>query len=214
MTPGLALPPPLGIMADSHGRPETIAAAAACLRALNCSALYHLGDICDSGRPGTAQACIEQVVRHAIFAVRGNNDHTLALNLGASADPGLLSVAAFLQGLPAMRRHDKALFAHSLPFVDELGPAALIGSMGPDELARCFDAYPHTVLFRGHSHAPRIEWAAGNRLRSLSLAPGRTVDLRGKLPCVVTCGALTRGVCLTWSPNDRRIACHAIRVSP
>jgi hypothetical protein len=51
----------IGIMADSHGRPEAIAAGAVYLKRKGCTALFHLGDICDSTMPGTADDCVAQV---------------------------------------------------------------------------------------------------------------------------------------------------------
>jgi predicted phosphodiesterase len=70
----------IGIMADSHGRPEAIAAGAVYLKRKGCTALFHLGDICDSTMPGTADDCVAQVKKYGIGAVKGNNDHTLAAN--------------------------------------------------------------------------------------------------------------------------------------
>ncbi len=41
----------VGIMSDSHGRPALIEAAVRILRGRGCARLFHLGDICDSGKP-------------------------------------------------------------------------------------------------------------------------------------------------------------------
>jgi predicted phosphodiesterase len=48
----------IGIMADSHGQPDTIKAALAALSNLACRTVYHLGDVCDSAHPETAEACV------------------------------------------------------------------------------------------------------------------------------------------------------------
>ena len=48
----------IGIMADSHGQAETIAAALGVLKSIDCRSIYHLGDVCDSTHPETAEACL------------------------------------------------------------------------------------------------------------------------------------------------------------
>ena len=48
----------IGIMADSHGQPETIVAALGVLVDRDCRPVYHLGDVCDSTHPETAEACL------------------------------------------------------------------------------------------------------------------------------------------------------------
>jgi len=45
-------------MADSHGQPETIAAALGVFTNIDCRPIYHLGDVCDSTHPETAEACL------------------------------------------------------------------------------------------------------------------------------------------------------------
>ena len=67
----------IGIMADSHGDPESIDKGAVFLKQQDCTKLIHLGDICDSNRFDTADACVDRVRKLGIAAVKGNNDHTL-----------------------------------------------------------------------------------------------------------------------------------------
>ena len=61
----------VGIIADSHGCPETIAAALTILEGKGCRRIFHLGDICDSSHPETADACIELVRAHRVSAILG-----------------------------------------------------------------------------------------------------------------------------------------------
>ena len=197
-------------MADSHGQPDTIAAAADYLKALTCTHLIHLGDICDSLRPETARACIDVIQAHQITALKGNNDHNLSSNLmdrqgrlGSSAE------GAYLRSLPVIHRYANAVFTHSRPFVAELGPVSLIGSMDTLDARRFFTAEPNAVLFRGHAHAPGIMWLAAHDVVAQPLMPQETIDLSAKLPCVITCGALTHGFCMVWHPRTNRLECHA-----
>ena len=69
-------------MADSHGRPESIKAAFTFLKQEMCEEIYHLGDICDSSRTETAEACIHQIQENGIKAIRGNNDQRIINLLG------------------------------------------------------------------------------------------------------------------------------------
>lgn len=200
---------PVGIMADSHGRPDTIASAAAYLKAHACATLIHLGDVCDSLHPETAGACIDLIKTHGIIALKGNNDHSMAGNLSGRKDRADLRAAAdYLRSLPLVHHHQNAIFTHSRPFLEELGPVALIGSMGPAETRRFFAVSPEAILFRGHAHAPGIMWAKARDIVSRPMAAGDTITLRVKIPCVVTCGALTHGFCMIWHPQDERLTCH------
>ena len=49
----------IGIMADSHGQIDAIRDALAVFDELGCGSIYHLGDVCDSAYPETANACIQ-----------------------------------------------------------------------------------------------------------------------------------------------------------
>jgi hypothetical protein len=69
----------IGIMADSHGDAARITVAAEYFKTCGCTLCIHLGDICDTTRPETAEDCISRLNTHRILAIRGNNDHTLLL---------------------------------------------------------------------------------------------------------------------------------------
>ena len=76
-------------MADSHGDPEAIDNGALYLKDKGCTALYHLGDICDATCLKSADSCVAQVRNHGIVAVKGNNDHTLAIDARGRSDGGI-----------------------------------------------------------------------------------------------------------------------------
>ncbi|MBW1681671.1 MAG: metallophosphoesterase family protein [Deltaproteobacteria bacterium] len=200
---------PVGILADSHGRAEAITAALCHLRPLRCRRIYHLGDICDSLRPETAAACLELIISHGIMALKGNNDHTVVVNQegreGRTVPPDALR---YLRELPLVLEWGRALFAHSLPFPRQLGLSCMIGSLGETEVRSIFQTYPDRILFRGHAHGPQIIWKEGTSLRTRTLRPGSGVDLSEKIPCVVTCGSLTRGLCMIWRPEEAWVECR------
>ena len=110
-----------------------------------------------------------------------------------------------------MKHHLNALFVHSLPFTREMGLASMIGDLGEREKNRFINEFPGHIMFRGHGHSPEICWPLGQHFVSRSLVAGEKVDLTEKIPCAVTCGALSRGFCMTWRPDDNIIECLSIR---
>ncbi|WP_319405073.1 metallophosphoesterase family protein [uncultured Desulfosarcina sp.] len=196
----------IGIMADSHGNPEAIACGAVFLRQRACTSLYHLGDICDSTLPKTADDCVVQVKNHGIVAVKGNNDHTLAADAWGRSDRGIRrETIAFLENLPLCLSVGSAKLAHSRPFVRRLGLSAIIGAMGQREAADFFRQNPDGLLFRGHSHKPEIISRRGKEIRFFSPAAGLVIELADHRPCIVTCGALTSGFVMIWEPGSDRL---------
>jgi len=196
----------IGIMADSHGDPETILAALDVFQGLDCRRIYHLGDVCDSTRPETVEACLGPLQKHRVITIKGNNDHTIVANhLGRKDAPIAPEILKYIQYLPLVQNYQDAIFTHSLPFADELGLSCMIGSISEPEAIRAFNAFPRHVIFRGHSHKPEILLPRGRFVESSIPAVGRKISLAGKRPCVVTCGALTRGLCMIWNPEEKYI---------
>jgi predicted phosphodiesterase len=205
-------PAKIGIMADSHGDPGAIAAGAKFLKRRGCTALYHLGDICDSTQWKTADDCVAQVRDHGIVAVQGNNDHTLAVDARGRPDGGIRrATAIFLENLPLCLEVDSAKLVHSRPFVRRLGLSAMIGVMGNREAEDFFRENPHGLLFRGHSHKPEMIFRRKKDIRFFSLTAGHTLQLAGYRPCIVTCGALTSGFVMLWKPDQDRLESNSFR---
>ena len=210
----------LGIMADSHGEPDKIVAALALLSEKGCDGLYHLGDICDSAHPGTAEACVRPLLESGVWAIRGNNDHQIEVNnRSRGGNPGHRDdliprdVLEFIKELPLVRSCQHALFTHSLPFARELGLSSMVGTMGKVELNWFFNTHPRGLLFRGHSHDPELLFKQDHRIITRALQPGRTYNMTNRLPAVVTCGALTGRFCMIWMPEKATIECHRFNVS-
>ena len=194
-------------MADSHGEPEAIATGAIFLRRRACTSLYHLGDICDSTLPKTADDCVAQVKKHGIVAIKGNNDHTLTADTWRRSDRSIRrETIAFLENLPLCLSVGSATLVHSRPFVRRLGLSAMIGVMGQREAENFFRENPGGLLFRGHSHKPEIISRRGKEIRFFSPTAGLVIELAEHRPCIVTCGALTSGFALIWEPETHRLA--------
>jgi predicted phosphodiesterase len=202
----------IGIMADSHGRPDTIRDALAVFTAVDCVSIYHLGDICDSTRPETADACLRLLMKRRVQAIKGNNDQAILTNhTGRDSSPVSPQGIQALKKLELARYYQEAIFIHSLPFVEELGLSSIIGAMGPMEIRRFCNQFPGKILFRGHSHNPEIAWLNRQQVKSRPLTVGRKLNLSQTVPCVVTCGALTRGLCMLWNPEENYIESVSFR---
>lgn len=196
----------IGIMTDSHGKSETIQAALDALKGLNCRRIYHLGDVCDSTRPETAEACLRPLQERDVITIKGNNDHAIVANHSGWKDAPIASkILQYLQNLPLVKSYHNAIFTHSLPFADSLGLACMIGAMSEREAHRSFLEFPHHVIFRGHSHRPEIMRPREGWIESRTPPVGEKFSLAGRLPCVVTCGALTRGLYMIWNPEENYI---------
>ncbi|MFH1886762.1 MAG: metallophosphoesterase family protein [Pseudomonadota bacterium] len=195
----------IGVMADSHGRADAISRAVELLRGRGCQTLVHLGDICDSERPETADECVGILKEAGILCVRGNNDHwLLAAREGRPARFVSAATFAFLESLPPARTVAGAVMAHSLPFVRRMGLSAMARPMGDKEFALFFSENPRGVLFRGHSHAPVLVRPSGAGVEHVPLSPGESVAV--SRPMALTCGALTRGLCVEWDPAAEVLA--------
>ena len=199
----------IGIMADSHGRPEKIVAALELLFLRGCDCLYHLGDICDSGHPETVEACVRPLQQFSVMAVKGNNDHQIDVNYRGRMQSLIPQDAlGFIEKLPIVRHFQHADFAHSLTFARELGLSSMVGVMGEVEIKHILRTYPKGILFRGHSHTPEVFSEQGEKIISRTLQADQRFDLTNGQPYVVTCGALTRNLCMIWRPKENVVECH------
>lgn len=198
----------VGIIADSHGQPQAIADAIDLLRQKGCEPIYHLGDVCDSFLPETSGGCVDLLLEEGVLTVKGNNDYAIVIN-HAGQEGTVVSgkTLEFLQALPLVLECEGAIFTHSLPFVEELGLSSMIGVMKEEWARRFFNQFPERILFRGHGHTPRIRWSDNDELLSEVLETDHTIDLANRIPCVVTCGALTHGLCMVWDTQGKELTC-------
>lgn len=197
-------PQKTGITADSHGSPEAIEAGIAFLQERSCRPIYHLGDICDSHRPETANECVRLLKDNEILAIKGNNDYAILL----SRDKELIheTTRQYLEALPLIRKLGNALFVHSLPFTEELGLSSMIGVMRQRVAKRFFKEFDRNILFRGHSHSPEIINQVEGKVLRTNIKKGEKINLNQTLPCIITCGALTEGLCMVWDQEEASLA--------
>jgi predicted phosphodiesterase len=198
-------------MADSHGQPGTISAALNLFKDKGCAKIYHLGDICDSSHPETADTCIQLLQQNNVVAIKGNNDRTIETN-HIKQKKSCISKASllYLQKLPLVIEYKEVIFAHSLPFAKKLGLSCMIRIFGKESIKYFFNNYPHTILFRGHSHVPEILWVKSSDTLSEPLTTGQTVNISNRVPSIITCGSLTQGLCMIWKPEEMYVACFSL----
>ena len=166
----------IGIMADSHGQPESIVAALRLLSERDCRLFYHLGDVCDSTHPETVEACLRPLRDHCARIIKGNNDHAIVANhFGRERPPVSQETLQYLKNLPLVQHHLNALFVHSLPFTRELGLSSMIGQLGCSGNAPFFKEFPDHIMFRGHSHSPELFWSQKQGFAGRSLAAGEKI---------------------------------------
>ena len=201
----------IGIMADSHGQSQAIARALIFLKEHGCETFYHLGDICDSAHPETADRCVNLLRENNAFGIKGNNDHQVVVNHEGRQSAHLTSTTIeYLQHLPMAIELGNIVMAHSLPFIKEKGLSSMVGVMGPNEAGLFFETYPGRVLFRGHSHQPEILRLRKHSLVTDKIVPGKTLQLAEITPCVITCGALDQGFLMMWRPDKQTLTCHTV----
>ena len=202
----------IGIISDSHGKPETIINAVRHLKNIKCDKIIHLGDICDTLFPETCDKCIQVLKENDIVAVKGNNDHMLQLNqIGNSQSPVNKKSLSFLENLPPVINCDVACFAHSLPFYDEMGISCITRALGKQEITKFFSIPGEKILFRGHSHTPEIIWEKEGLFYKEVFNVNQALDLKPYLPCIITCGALTRGLCMIWEVENQILTSFSIK---
>ena len=198
-------------MADSHGQLENIANALALFEDHDCDAIYHLGDICDSAHPETADHCVSLLRQNNIFGIKGNNDHQVVVNHeGRQNTHPASTTIEYLKQLPLTRELGDTLMAHSLPFVKERGLSSMIGVLGQSEAALFFRTCPHKILFRGHSHCPEILRQQKQTVETSRILPDKTIQLADIKPCIITCGALDQGFMMIWDMGRQTIACYTL----
>jgi predicted phosphodiesterase len=198
-------------MADSHGEPELLQRAVERLLGLGCGFMVHLGDVVDSARPETADACVEILRKNRVFTVKGNNDHQIvASHDGRTGGPVSEQAVQWLKDLPCRLLYGKAVFVHSLPFVGRMGLSALARSMEPPQMLAYLSGRPAQILFRGHSHSPLVahlnEDRAQKKLSTITPPPDQALDTASLAPCIVTCGALAHNLFLVWGPETGSIS--------
>ncbi len=187
----------IGLIADSHGNLEATEEAIRLLRRSGASALFHLGDFCDSVRHDRTAATIRLLREHNVLAVKGNNDFLIETLLAdAKPSPGEeAQLLGFLRGVPVTRTLDGLCFAHSLPEERFRAFYEPIDRGNTERAARLFAETTFHTLFCGHSHLPVLFRKAGDRITREPVPAGEKVVLRREERYILIVGAAEVGEC-------------------
>ena len=202
----------MGIISDSHGKPDSINNAITHLKNNKCDGIIHLGDICDTLFPETCDDCIQILEDNGVVAVKGNNDHMLQMNqIGNLQSPVSNKSIAYLKNLSPVIEWENVFFAHSLPYYDEMGISCITRGLGKQEMCKFFSIPGENILFRGHGHTPEIIWEKEGLFYREVFCTNQTIELKPYLPCIVTCGALTRELCMIWDIDNQKLTSLSIK---
>lgn len=202
----------IGLMADSHGRAACTQEALNFFEQHGCRDIYHLGDICDSAHPETADSCVQLLQQHHVLAIKGNNDHQVVVNHVDSASTYISrTTIEFLQQLPLTIEIDNMVLAHSLPFVKQRGLSSMVGALGEYEASLFFRLYPHKILIRGHSHLPELIQSRKKAIVSQEFIPGEIHQLTDLVPAIITCGAVDHGIVMIWDRTAQTVYSEKLR---
>ena len=67
--------------------------------------------------------------------------------------------------------------------------------------------FDQSILFRGHSHSPQMIRQVDGKILRNPIHEGEKINLTQILPCIITCGALTEGLCMIWDQEEASLAC-------
>lgn len=193
-----ASPDLIGVVADSHGNLEATSAAIRLLEGRGATAVVHLGDFCDSVRHDTAAAMVALLERHAVLAVKGNNDFLVENLLAGSpgpADADRERTLAFLRATPLTRTLGGLRFAHSLPFDTLRAFYEPIDTGNTGRAAQLFAEADFPLLFCGHSHLPVLFRKKGERVSREPLPARERLVLKRGERYIVVVGAAADGEC-------------------
>lgn len=198
-------------MADSHGQAACLQDALKFFEQHDCKQIYHLGDICDSAHPETADTCIQLLRQQHVLAIKGNNDHQVVVNhVDSPSDYISVTSIEFLKKLPLTIEAENVVLAHSLPFIKQRGLSSMVGPLGENEAALFFRLYPRKILMRGHSHLPELIRSGNKTIVSKRFIPGKVQKLDDIVPGIVTCGAVDHGFVMIWDRMEQTICSYKL----
>lgn len=197
----LPLKGPVGLISDSHGRLDLMAAAVHELVRKGAVDIVHLGDICDSLAPLLLEDALPIIEGAGIRAVLGNNEYeVLRAHRGRSPNPLGERVMAFLESLPYVITMGSVTFAHSAPLA---WPAALRWPL--TDGAPPFGSWripEGRILFRGHSHSPSVFKVENSSMDAVQIPGEKALMLDRSSRYVITVGAVEQGACALYLPDE------------
>lgn len=201
--------PPIGIMADSHGKNDLLLRAINTLKSMGARRLIHLGDMCDSLSPHLIEETLSIMKDYGVEGVRGNNECTMIQDgRTAHRETGSQDMIHFLDELPYTIRSGSILFTHSIPMDHPIATKRPISEF-MNLIMKEVDI-PFSLLFRGHSHRPSILEIGNKSVKKITAGTGKEIPLERNGRYVITVGAIENASCALFLPEGYSIHFIAI----
>lgn len=195
---------PIGLIADSHGKNDFLQHAIQALRKNGAETIIHLGDLCDSLDPHSAEYTVNILKESNIQGVLGNNEYSIISEHHNEHVRNIsLEVLDYLSELPYVFRLWNLWFTHSAPFE---WPAATHRPI-KDFLPLLMDHinFPFRILFRGHSHKPSIIEINDSETEAIPVQAGTRLKLNRDRRYVITVGAVEQASSALFFPEEFEI---------
>jgi len=200
---------PIGLIADSHGKNELLLQAIRAVKEHGAEELIHLGDLCDSLDPHSAEETVNILQEEHIPGVLGNNEYSIISEHHNEHVQNISSaVLDYLSGLPYILDLDVLWFTHSAPFAWPAATRRPIKDFLPHLVERT--NFPFEILFRGHSHRPSVIEMNGAETIKIPVQAGTRIKLRRDRRYVITVGAVEEASCALFLPREHEIAFMSI----
>jgi len=195
---------PIGLIADSHGKNELLLKAIRAVQENGAERLIHLGDLCDSLDPHSAEDTVNILKENTIPGVLGNNEYSIISEHHNEHVQNISSaVLDYLSGLPYILDLGVLWFTHSAPFAWPAATRRPIKDFLPHLVERT--NFPFDILFRGHSHRPSVIEMNGAETTKIHVQAGARLTLHRNRRYVITVGAVEEASFALFLPKKYEI---------
>ena len=195
---------PIGLIADSHGQNDLLQRAIRTVRQNGAETIIHLGDLCDSLDPDSAEDTVNILQQNNIPGVLGNNEYSMISEHHNAHVQNISSyVLDYLSGLPYILELGPLWFTHSAPFEWPAATRRPIMDFLPHLIKQ--KPFPFEILFRGHSHSPSIIEIKNGEIKEIPVQSGKTLKLRRNSRYVITVGAVEEASSALFLPEEYEI---------
>jgi len=197
----IILDKPIGLIADSHGKTDLLATSIQALKDAGAETIIHLGDICDSLAPDTAEEALHILREHSIHGVLGNNEYSMITDHHNEHVQNITDDSiTYLKQMPYVICEGPIWFTHSAPFNWPAATRRPITEFLPHIVEEA--SFPFTILFRGHSHQPSIIQIHDKTTVKIPAQAGERQKLCRSMRYVITVGAVEEGSSALFLPEE------------
>jgi predicted phosphodiesterase len=195
---------PIGLIADSHGKNDLLQRAIQAVKESGAQKLIHLGDLCDSLNPHSAEDTVNILEENNITGVLGNNEYSIISEHHNAHVQNISSrVLEYLSGLPYILDLGPLWFTHSAPFEWPAATRRPIMDFLPYLIKQ--NPFPFEILFRGHSHRPSIIEIEDGEIKKIPAQTGIRQKLCRNRRYVITVGAVEEASSALFLPKEYEI---------